>query len=227
MEQIDKELDAKQIEKSEITETIVDAPQPEQPKKVKKPRSEAQIKAFEKARAKRMENLKLKEQAEAVIAPDPQLAVEDKSVSFEEKPEPIIAPLKKKRGRPKGAKNKKVMKHQEPPPRPDRPYYPHPVEHPIPQPQPPQYPIQGQVPLNPYQQYQYYQPPPQPQAPVNNYYYYGTPPPQQVANEEPDYAVVDSEDEIVEPEEVEQEVEQEVEEEHPAPPQPALRYRFV
>ena len=226
MEQIDKELDAKQIEKSEITETIVDAPQPEQPKKVKKPRSEAQIKAFEKARAKRMENLILKEQAEAVIAPDPQLAVEDKSVSFEEKPEPIIAPLKKKRGRPKGAKNKKVMKHQEPPPRPDRPYYPHPVEHPIPQPQPPQYPIQGQVPLNPYQQYQYYQPPPQ-QAPVNNYYYYGTPPPQQVANEEPDYAVVDSEDEIVEPEEVEQEVEQEVEEEHPAPPQPALRYRFV
>ena len=226
MEQIDKELDAKQIEKSEITETIVDAPQPEQPKKVKKPRSEAQIKAFEKARAKRMENLKLKEQAEAVIAPDPQLAVEDKSVSFEEKPEPVIAPLKKKRGRPKGAKNKKVMKHQEPPPRPDRPYYPHPVEHPIPQPQPPQYPIQGQVPLNPYQQYQYYQPPPQ-QAPVNNYYYYGTPPPQQVANEEPDYAVVDSEDEIVEPEEVEQEVEQGVEEEHPAPPQPALRYRFV
>jgi len=235
MEQIDKELDAKQIEKSEITETIVDTQ--DKPKKVKKPRSEAQIKAFEKARAKRMENLKLKEQAEAVIAPDPQLAVEDKSVSFEEKPEPVIAPLKKKRGRPKGAKNKKVMKHQEPPPRPDRPYYPHPVEHPIPQPQPPQYAFQGgQVPLNPHagtiggitgglppQQY-IYQPPPQ-QAPVNNYYYYGTPPPQQVANEEPDYAVVDSEDEIVEPEEVEQDAVREVEEE--VPPQPALRYRFV
>jgi hypothetical protein len=222
MEQIDKELDAKQIEKSEITQTIVE--EPEQPKKVKKPRSEAQIKAFEKARAKRMENLKLKEKAEAVIAPDPHPAeaVEDKSVSFEDKPEPIIAPLKKKRGRPKGVKNKKVMKHQEPPPRPDRPYYPHPVEHPIPQPQPPQYQFQGQhyAPPPP----QYYQPPPQ-QAPVNNYYYYGAPP-QQVANEEPEYAVVDSEDDIVEPEEVEVEQEQEqVEQEFP--PQPSLRYRFV
>jgi len=234
MEQIDKELDAKQIEKSEITETIVDAPQQEQPKKVKKPRSEAQIKAFEKARAKRMENLKLKEKAEEVIAPDPQLAVEDKSVSFEEKPEPIIAPLKKKRGRPKGAKNKKVMKHQEPPPRPDRPYYPHPVEHPIPQAQPPQYAFQGgQVPLGgitgglPPQQY-IYQPPPQ-QAPVNNYYYYGAPPPQQVANEEPDYAVVDSEDEIVEPEEVEQDAGRgsDAAPQHEEIYQPALRYRFV
>ena len=130
---------------------------------------------------------------------------------------------KKKRGRPKGAKNKKVMKHQEPPPRPDRPYYPHPVEHPIPQPQPPQYQFQGQhyAPPPP----QYYQPPPQ-QAPVNNYYYYGAPP-QQVANEEPEYAVVDSEDEIVEPEEVEQEQAHEVEVEQEYPPQPSLRYRFV
>ena len=58
MEQIDKELDDKQIEKSEITATIVD--EPEQPKKVKKPRSEAQVKAFEKARAKRMEKLMIR-----------------------------------------------------------------------------------------------------------------------------------------------------------------------
>jgi len=232
MEAIDQELDEKQIEKSEITHVIVD--EPEQPKKVKKPRSEAQIKAFEKARAKRMENLKLKEKAEAVIAPDPQLAVDDKSVSFDE---PVIAPLrqaeKKKRGRPKGAKNKKVMKHQEPPPTPDRPYYPHPVEHPIPQAQPPQYQYQGgHVPLNPHQvggiagglppQQYIYQPQPQP-APVNNYYYYGgAPQPQQVANEEPEYAVVDSEEDVIEPEEAE------VEEEPPQEIyQPALRYRFV
>jgi len=233
MEQIDKELDDKQIEKSEITATIVD--EPEQPKKVKKPRSEAQVKAFEKARAKRMENLKLKEKAEAVIAPDPQLAVDDKSVSFEDKPEPIIAPLKKKRGRPKGVKNKKVMKHQEPPPTPDRPNYPRPVEHPIHQAQPPQYAFQGA--LNPHQiggitgglppQQYIYQPPPQP-APVNNYYYYGAPPPQQVANEEPDYAVVDSEDDIVEPD-TEGNDGAEVEDEEPPQEiyQPALRYRFV
>ena len=47
MEEIDKELDEKMIEKSEIQTTIVDEVKP----KVKKPRSEAQIKAFEKARA--------------------------------------------------------------------------------------------------------------------------------------------------------------------------------
>lgn len=242
MEDINKELDEKQIEKTEIEHVINEVA--EETPKPKKPRSEAQKKAFEKARAKRMENLKLKEEQgkkEVVIAPDPQLAVQDKGVSFEEKPEPVIAPLKKKRGRPKGVKNKKVMKHQEPPPTPDRPYYPHPVDYPIPQAQPPQYAFQGgQVPLNPHagtiggitgglppQQY-IYQPPPQ-QAPVNNYYYYGAPP-QQVANEEPDYAIVDSEEEVVEP--------QEVEEEEPPPRpanakaeeeiyQPALRYRFV
>lgn len=233
MEDINKELDEKQIEKTEIEQVINEVA--EETPKPKKPRSEAQKKAFEKARAKRMENLKLKEEQgkkEVVIAPDPQLAVQDKGVSFDT-PEPVIAPLttpKKKRGRPKGVKNKKVMKHQEPPPTPDRPYYPHPVDYPIPQAQPPQYAFQGgQVPLNPHagtigapQQY-IYQPPPQ-QAPVNNYYYYGTPP-QQVANEEPDYAIVDSEEEVVEP--------VEVEEEEPPPPQqeeiyqPALRYRFV
>jgi hypothetical protein len=240
MEDINKELDEKQIEKTEIEQVINEVA--EETPKPKKPRSEAQKKAFEKARAKRMENLKLKEEQgkkEVVIAPDPQLAVQDKGVSFEEKPEPVIAPLttpKKKRGRPKGVKNKKVMKHQEPPPTPDRPYYPHPVDYPIPQAQPPQYAFQGgQVPLNPHagtigvpQQY-IYQPPPQ-QAPVNNYYYYGAPP-QQVANEEPEYEVVDSdEDEVIEPEHPE------IAPEGAPPPtttnpefqyQEPLRYRFV
>lgn len=186
MEEIDKELDEKMIEKSEIQTTIVDEVKP----KVKKPRSEAQIKAFEKARAKRMENLKKKEEVvseveQEVVSPDPHQTesrpVDDKSVSFADTPQPLpVANEKPKRGRgrPKGVRNKKVMKHQEPAPTPDRPYYPQPVEHPIPQAQPPQYQFQGQVPLNPYQQFQYYQPPPQQQAPVNNYYYYGQAPPQ-------------------------------------------------
>lgn len=225
MEDIEKELEAKQIEKSEVQTTIVDA---EEKPKVKKPRSEAQIKAFEKARAKRMENLKKKEeqaeQSEQIVSPDPQLAVEDKSVSFVDTPTPTGAIVEEKpkpkrgRGRPKGVKNKKVMKHQEPPPTPDRPYYPHPVEHNIPQAIPPQYPIQGQVPLNPYQQYQYYQPPPQPQAPVNNYYYYGTPPPPRQEKKEEEFEII--EDSSGEEEEV-------VEEQYPQYQEPTLRYRFV
>jgi len=228
MEAIEKELQEKMIEKpqkenitQEITElenaTIVE----------KKPRSEAQKKAFEKARAKRMENLKKnREEEEAKL-------VEPKQVEFAEEPAPAPAPApKKKRGRPKGVKNKKVMKHQEPPPTPDKPYYPHPVEYPIPQAQPPQYAFQGgQVPLNPHQvgALPFYQPPPQ-QAPVNNYYYYGAPP-QQVANEEPEYEVVDSdEDEVIEPEHPE------IAPEGAPPPtttnpefqyQEPLRYRFV
>ena len=105
MEQIDKELDAKQIEKSEITETIVDAPQPEQPKKVKKPRSEAQIKAFEKARAKRKETLAKKKQAEAEAS---QEVGEEAQQELENK---IEATPKKKRGRPR----KSAIKKEEPP----------------------------------------------------------------------------------------------------------------
>lgn len=216
MEAIDKELDEKMIEKSEIQTTIVDEVKP----KVKKPRSEAQIKAFEKARAKRMENLKKKEevsdatQEQEVVSPDPQLAVDDKSVSFADpKPLPVANEKPKRgRGRPKGVRNKKVMKHQEPAPTPDRPYYPQPVEHPIPQAQPPQYQFQGQAP-NPYQQFQYYQPPPQQQAPVNNYYYYGQAPPQPPPDGEM-FEPSSEEEEIVE------EQPQELYEE-------PLRYRFV
>ena len=219
MEEIDKELDEKMIEKSEIQTTIVDEVKP----KVKKPRSEAQIKAFEKARAKRMENLKKKEEVvseveQEVVSPDPQLAVDDKSVSFADTPQPLpVANEKPKRGRgrPKGVRNKKVMKHQEPAPTPDKPYYPQPVEHPIPQAQPPQYQFQGQVPLNPYQQFQYYQPPPQQQAPVNNYYYYGQAPPQPEVGGE-----------MFEPESEEEEEEEIIEQTQDTYQEP-LRYRFV
>ena len=221
MEEIDKELDEKMIEKSEIQTTIVDEVKP----KVKKPRSEAQIKAFEKARAKRMENLNNNKKVVEgeVVSPDPQLAVDDKSVSFADTPKPLpvadVPKPKRGRGRPKGVRNKKVMKHQEPAPTPDKPYYPQPVEHPIPQAQPPQYQFQGQVPLNPYQQFQYYQPPPQQQAPVNNYYYYGQAPPQP-----PD--TFGAGGEMFEPESEEEEEEEIIEQTQDTYQEP-LRYRFV
>lgn len=220
MEAIDKELENKQIEKSDIQAVINEVKEPKP--KVKKPRSEAQIKAFEKARAKRMENLKLKEQAEQVIEGHEDDPLVEKSVTFAPLEEPLIprTPAKKKRGRPKGVKNKKVMKHQEPPPTPDTPYYPQPVQHPIPQAQPPQYQFQGQQYHPPPQHY--YQPPPQ-QAPVNNYYYYGAPPPapaEEQSEEEEEYHSEGADAQASEVEPVAQEEEPEIY-------QPALKYRFV
>lgn len=221
MEAIEQEINDKLIEKGqnitqEITElenaTIVE----------KKPRSEAQKKAFAKARAKRMENLKNKEEDKNKALPASfESAGEGDGITTTPVPAPAPA-QKKKRGRPKGARNKKVIKHQEPPPTPDRPYYPHPVEHPIPQAQPPQYQFQGQH----YPPQHYYPPPPPPQAPVNNYYYYGgAPPAVEVANEEPEYAVLDSEDEVIEPEPpATTNPEFEYQE---APVEATLRYRFV
>ena len=206
MEAIEKELQDKMIEKpsAQITE-LADAQIVE-----KKPRSEAQIKAFEKARAKRMENLKNK-----AASPERKEIVFNNEVEIKEiSPLPLeaaVAPQKKKRGRPRGIKNKKVIE----------PNYPHPVEHSLPQAQPPQYQFQGHhyAPPPP----QYYHPPPQPQAPVNNYYYYGgAPQPQQVfapdAQAPPfveDDEVYEEEDEVQENEYVEQPVEA------------TLRYRFV
>lgn len=219
MEDINQELEAKMIEKSDI-QAVVDEVQDAPQTKVKKPRSEAQIKAFEKARAKRVENLKNKEtefqkQVEEVVVDDAPSVTFNEPLITQPQPQPLeeVKP-KKKRGRPKGVKNKKVMKHQEPPPTPNKPNYPHPVEHPIHQPQPPQYQFQGQQ-YHP-QPPQYYQPP-QPQVqPVNNYYYYGAPPPQETAYEESS----EEEELVVEPEPPIEEPPQEIY-------QPALRYRFV
>tara|TARA_Y100001937_G_C7121884_1_gene333030 strand:+ start:714 stop:1382 length:669 start_codon:yes stop_codon:yes gene_type:complete len=222
MEAIETELSNKIVEKPRegaVQEVITDVEE-KHPEPVKKPRSEAQKKAFEKARAKRMENLEKKKKVEVKPEPTEVKEVEGQDVDISN----FETPPKKKRGRPKGSKSKKVIKHQEPAPTPQTPNYPQPVQHQIPQPAPPQYPVQGQIPLNPYQHYYHPPPPPQPQAPVNNYYYYGTPPPQQSNNvvaEEPS-----SEEEQVEEFEQEEEQFQSVPLRQPEPPT-RLMYRFA
>ena len=149
-------VNTKGIEKSEPIEITDSEGQPaeikEKPKR--KPRSEAQKAAFEKARLKRAENLKRKKE-------------EDKEVSFEDD-EPVSPEVRpkappKKRGRPKGSR--KLKRETEPQ-----------VGQPNFLPQVAQHPAgdiryQYQQP-NPYQQFNpmmmyQNQPPPQ----VHNYYY--------------------------------------------------------
>tara|TARA_R110000803_G_scaffold145918_4_gene211688 strand:- start:1395 stop:2000 length:606 start_codon:yes stop_codon:yes gene_type:complete len=153
MEEINKEIDNKSIErmKTEVSEVVL-----EQPKK--KTRSEAQILAFEKAKAKRQANLKAKkEEKELDDWANEELEKED--------PTPVIKAPPKKRGRPR--KVKAIVREE-----------PRPAEHWIPPPDPQLasgygYPQQRPNTWNPWQNYQQPQPPPQP---VNNYYYYGHPP---------------------------------------------------
>ena len=144
MEDIEAEIQEKVIEKVVDCET-----QELKPVKQKKPRTEAQKAAFEKARAKRMENLKKKQEEEV-------------SAQLEDKPAP-------RRGRPRGVKVKEQI-----PVRPEpvnHPVY-QPVNHGIPfnqnipqnyyqwSPQPHIVPQQPQ-PVNNY--YYYGAPPPTPQ----------------------------------------------------------------
>lgn len=158
MEEIVKEVENKSIER--VVEEVKEVEA-----KPKKPRSQAQKEAFEKARKKRAENLAKKKEAEEL---------EEWAESEVDKELPQVDEIKpppKKRGRPR-----KVMKKKEEPLQQF-------ISPPDPQLatgysyQPQNYPV-----FNPYQ---YYQPPPQ-QQPVNNYYYYGTPPPAQ--KEEPKHA---------------------------------------
>ena len=69
MEEIDNELETKSIERDEVNievEEVVPEPEPPiVPKKSKKVRSAAQIAAFEKAKIKRQENIKLKKEQKA------------------------------------------------------------------------------------------------------------------------------------------------------------------
>ena len=69
MEEIDNELETKSIERDEVNievEEVVPEPEPPTvPKKSKKVRSAAQIAAFEKAKIKRQENIKLKKEQKA------------------------------------------------------------------------------------------------------------------------------------------------------------------
>ena len=155
MEGIEAEIENKSIEKSVVKEEI-EAPKP----KPKKPRSQAQKEAFEKARKKRAENLAKKKAQE--------LTENEVAEEYEEEVVADIKPPPKRRGRPK-----KAMKNQEPAPvsfipPPDPQLY---SQYP--------YPIQNQS-IPPYNYWggvpqQAQAPAPQP-APVNNYYYYGAPP---------------------------------------------------
>ena len=161
MEGIEAEIQEKVIEKEQ---SLVEDKPPhsvsvETPKK--KPRSEAQKAAFEKARAKRAENLKNKE-----LKINPDTLEVDADVCLTE-----AKPPKKKRGRPRGSTKAKQL---------EKPRLPEPVNNPVYQPVNHNIPVHQTAPQN-YYQYdpRAFQPPPTPQpAPVNNYYYYGTPPPQ-------------------------------------------------
>jgi hypothetical protein len=155
MEDIEKEIQEKVIEKQPT-------PQPEV--KPKKPRSEAQKAAFEKARLKRAENLKKKQEEEQSIAID---NINPETLEVKEE----LPPPKKKRGRPRGStKAKKV----------EQPRYPEPVNHPVYQPVNHNIPFNQNTPQNFYQfDPRAFPPTPPAPAPVNNYYYYGAPPPQE------------------------------------------------
>tara|TARA_R110002110_G_scaffold45602_3_gene138830 strand:+ start:471 stop:1130 length:660 start_codon:yes stop_codon:yes gene_type:complete len=157
MEGIEAEITEKILERqpqsdlpppSEVVEKVIEKP--------KKPRSQAQKDAFEKARKKRADNLALKK-AERV---EEELKSMNDPTPMEVMTQNKIEAPKKKRGRPKGSKKTKIV-NEEPP-----------LQQFIPPPQgypPMPYPIQG------HPQYYHQPPPPQP-APVNNYYYYGAPP---------------------------------------------------
>jgi len=213
MEGIEAELENKSIEKS--VEVVVKEVEAEP--KPKKPRSQAQKDAFEKARKKRAENLLKKKteispiNAQGTEAVAPAEAVAD------------IKPAPKRRGRPK-----KQTKNQEPSPQSF-----------IPPPDPQlysQYPYQvqnqAQPQFNPYQYWGGGIPPQQAQAPqpapVNNYYYYGTPPPQaQQTQEEKKVEFVETREPEPSPNgSVDYEYEEEEEEIEYGEPAPQLKYRF-
>ena len=184
MEAIEQELEQKGIEK---TEPVIQEVKP------RKPRSEAQIAAFEKARKKRAENLAKKklEGEEKAVSDD---VSENQTPTDPEKHQELESSLedggnasksapKKKRGRPKGSKTK--LK-REPVPEPGQPNF-------LPPNIPPeagdiryQYQQPHHSQFNPWMAYQ---PPPQ----VHNYYYghqqgavNQAPPPEPVPVQEPE-----------------------------------------
>jgi hypothetical protein len=210
MEDIEAELENKSIEKS--VEVSVKEVEP----KPKKPRSQAQKDAFEKARKKRAENL-AKKKAEEEDKSDNVVSNPNEPVD-DIKPPPASKP-KKTRGRPK-----KLTKNQEPQPQSF-----------IPPPDPQlysQFPYQVQNQAQPhFNPYQYWgggipQQAPAPQ-PVNNYYYYGTPP-QQTQEKQVEFveapAPAPSPDGSIDYDYQEEFEEEEIE--YP-PTEPQLKYRFA
>tara|TARA_R110002074_G_scaffold194790_2_gene360894 strand:- start:437 stop:1057 length:621 start_codon:yes stop_codon:yes gene_type:complete len=201
---------------AEIQEKVIEKPQAQQEELkpvVKKPRSEAQKAAFEKARAKRAENLKKKEDNTTEIMSQletPHSVVEEGVVAEKTKPPP------KKRGRPRGST--KAKKEAE------RPTLPQPTNNPVYQPVNHNIPFNQNTPQNFYQYDPRYQQPPPPPAPVNNYYYYGAPPPKEEPKE-----VEQQERYITQPQPQEDSSDDysEEEEEYYEPPSPQLKFRFA
>tara|TARA_R110002167_G_scaffold40757_5_gene124989 strand:- start:2152 stop:2766 length:615 start_codon:yes stop_codon:yes gene_type:complete len=204
MEDIEKEIQEKVIEKQ---------PAPEPELKPKKPRSEAQKAAFEKARLKRAENLKKKQEQELE-----NINLDTLEVKEQETP----PPPKKKRGRPRGSTKAKQL---------EKPRLPEPVNNPVYQPVNHGLPFSAQTPQNFYQyDPRAFQPPPTPQ-PVNNYYYYGAPPQEQEPPQNlprrpptPPPEETSSEEEYVAEEYGNPEY---IQETHHYQPQPKLQFRFA
>tara|TARA_R110001592_G_scaffold109172_4_gene304628 strand:- start:179 stop:847 length:669 start_codon:yes stop_codon:yes gene_type:complete len=211
----------------------VDEPKVEVVEKKRKPRSEAQKAAFEKARLKRAENLakkKLEEDSVAIARKGTGNERDASSIEEEDNPgnhpnptptanSPEVRPKAppKKRGRPKGSKKLK----REPVPEVGQPNF-------LPQVHPPEagdIRYQYQQP-NPYQQFMYppqqFQPPPQ----VHNYYY-GAQAPSENPRPSPAHPTTKQRPpspEVESSSEEEDEVEQYLEETYQAP---ALKFRFA
>lgn len=211
---VNKEIAEKVIEKSK--EDPTPDPVEDKPVKQKKPRTQKQKEAFEKARAKRLENIAKKKIEEEQYSNEYPVADETNPyvLPTDEPPKPV-----KKRGRPRGSAKFK----REDPPRPPH-NYPQPVAHQIPQgynhgiPQQPS----GISYFNPPSYY----PPPTPQpAQIHNYYYGANPhQPQPQPQPEPQQLKFKVEEPEEEEEIVEEPVEQEIYEE---PQQPIYKYRFA
>lgn len=210
MEEIEAEIQEKVIEK---------LPEPElKPVKEKKPRSEAQKAAFEKARLKRAENLKKKKETLVEDTPPHSVSIKEdtpQSVSIkEDKPPP------KKRGRPRGSTKAKQL---------EKPRLPEPVNNPVYQPVNHNIPVANNLPQNYYHYDPRAFPQPQPQpAPVNNYYYYGTPPPQEeLARPKPILKKQPIFESSSEEEEEQEYGNPEYIQDTYRPPEPKLQYRFA
>ena len=209
-------VDTKGIEKVEEikvhqgTEREVE-PKEEKPKR--KPRSEAQKAAFEKARKKRAENLAKKKEEENDVLEEEPFFLPEPTQALSEKKQP------KKRGRPKGSKKLK----REPVPELGQPNF-------LPRNTPPeagdlryQYQQTNPYQFNPMMMYQQqFQPPPQ----VHNYYYGHQQPQPQPQPQQPPPPQRPPTPEVVE-ESSEEEVEQYVEYPQETYQEPQLRYRFA
>lgn len=226
IEKVDQEASGREIKIQETADAVLDP----KPKPKRKPRTEAQKAAFEKARKKRAENLakkKLEEEGGVSIgeganqiqasASDGTLQNPTQDGVSTNSPEVRPKAPAKKRGRPKGSKKLK----REPEPVVGQPNF-------LPQNIPPEagdirygYHQQNPYQFNPMMMYhQQFQPPPQ----VHNYYYghqqsQPQPQPQPPPQRQPSPEVVE--------ESSEEEVEQYIEYPQETYQEPSLKYRFA